>query len=52
MPTSSQSPDANRDNGVPVEELSGELIDVAWLSNGSYGAEAKASLKRANSYML
>ena len=35
-------------DGVPIEELTGELLQLARLS-GKRGAEAKASLNRAYS---
>ena len=48
MPTRSQR--ALKPDGVPIEEGTGELCYHARLS-GRHGAEAKASLKRAESMM-
>ena len=48
MPTKSQR--ALKPDGVPIEEGTGELCYHARLS-GRHGAEAKASLKRAESMM-
>ena len=46
MFTSSRRPLNNKVDGVPIEELTGELRSLARLSR-KCGAEAKASLKRA-----